>query len=280
MPTLLDIPVELRSQIYDILLSKPLTPQSRGVIAITEPYVIRDLPLLSYLGLLRTCRQLYHEFKRAIQHAAAAKTLTYAATMTFSHGRPFFSLVWNAFPALYATITCIRVNVDLRTQEPLTDPRSQDPIVPDEHELALLIEEMPNNFAEQVFGYIAVLLKALARLLAHGDDRFRVLYTECITLNLRTPTEAVLPAGHINSIHHCSRVPVDREEARELHDTMQDTLKATSRWFEAFDAEDCGMLAPLIQVGVLRFETEGEVWAEGHNLVLPGHKKRFHWLLY
>jgi hypothetical protein len=280
MTGFLDLPLEIRNHVYDILLWEKLDPQLRGVMVVKECYVKRDLPIRSYRGLLRVCRQIHHEFKRAIDHMVAAKQLNYDLTMTFSHGRPFFSLTWSWFPALSPTINHLCINVDLRTQEPMTVPRSTELVVPDEHELALLLEEMPNNFAEQLFGYLAILLRSLASLLASGNTTFRILYTECVTFNLCTPTEPILPAGHINPIYHCRRVPLDAEEARELHDIMQDTLKATSNWFKGFHAEDCNTLSPLIQIGSLRFATEGVVWAEGHNLVLPSHIDRFSWLLY
>jgi hypothetical protein len=281
MPNFLELPLEIRNHVYDILLWERLDPQLRGVMVVTEPYVKRDLPLRSYRGLLRACRQTHYEVKEAIRHMVASKQLDYDLTMTFSHGRPFFSLTWSWFPALSPTINHLCINVDLRTQEPMTVPRSTELVVPDEHELAFLLEEMPNNFAEQLFGYLAVLLKSLASLLVCGNPTFRILYTECVTLNLRRPTEPVLPTGHINPIYHCRRVPLDAEEARELHNVMQDTLKATSNWFDKFHAEDCDTQYPLIQIGSLRFATEGVVWAKGHNLLLPDwNTKLFRWIKY
>ncbi|KAH7396531.1 hypothetical protein DE146DRAFT_40487 [Phaeosphaeria sp. MPI-PUGE-AT-0046c] len=285
MTGLLDLPVEIRNYVYEILLGEEVVPKARGVMVVTEAYVKHDLPLRCYRGLLPTCRQLNFEFKRAIQHVVALKKLNYDLNITFSHGRPFFSLTWLRFAALSPTINNINIDVDLRTQEPLASRTYPSPfenlVIPDEHELALLIEEMPNNFAIQIFLYIRTLLTSIAKLLSSGSPHFRILYTECITLNLRTPTEAIGPPGHSSSSYpSCSRVLVERDEAQELLDTMQDTLKATSKWFPAWNASECDALSPLIQVGALRFMTEGVLRAEGYNLVLPCHVQQFHWLKY
>jgi hypothetical protein len=261
MPGLLDLPVEIRNHVYDLLLWEELKPQSRGVMVVKEYYVKRDLPLPCYRGLLAVCRQIYFEFKQAIQHTVATKQLNYSLTTTFSHGRPFFSLEWSQFPALSPTINHLYINVDLRIREPFS---GRDSVVPHEHELAHLLGDSPESFAGQLFDYIAILLKAFANLLAAGNPEFSVLYTECMTLNLRKPTSF--------------RLPVVEREARRMHTTMQNTLKATSKEFEAFDAQGCSSLFPLIQVGSLRFATEGQVWAEGHNLVLA--YDNFKWLKY
>jgi hypothetical protein len=277
MPGFLDLPLELRNHVYEFLLWEELDPQFRGVMVVKETYVKRDLPLRCYRGLLSVCRQIHFEFKQGIQHIVASKQLNYDLTITFSHGRPYFSLTWAQFPALSPTINHLYINVNLRTREPFSDNRTVGMVVPHEHELAHLLEDSPESFAGQLFDYIAILLKAFANLLATGDANFSVLYTECITLNLCTPTRADIP-GDLNSVHHFRRVPVDRNEAQKLHNTMQNTLKATSKGFRAFDAQNCGTLFPLIQVGSLRFATEGQVWAEGHNLVLASDD--FQWLRY
>lgn len=285
MPGFLDLPVELRIYVYDILLGEDVVPKSRGVMAVTEAYVKHDLPLRCYRGLLSTCRQINYEVKQAIQHMVVLKQLNYDLNITFSHGRPYFSLTWLRFPALSPTINNIHIDVDLRTQEPFASRTYPSPyeglVIPDEHELALLIEEMPNNFAIQLFLYIRTLLTSLAKLLSSGSPHFRVLYTECITLNLRTPTEAIGPPGQeYSSYQSCRRLPVVPDEARELLDTMQDTLRAESKQFLGMEASKCDALSPLIQVGSLRFMTEGVLCAEGYNLVLPCHVQQFHWLKY
>lgn len=285
MPGLLDLPVELRNYVYELLLGEELVPKSCGVMAVTEAYVKYDLPLRCYRGLLPTCRQINYEVKQAIQHIVALKQLNYDLNITFSHGRPFFSLTWLRFPALSPTINNMHIDVDLRTQEPFASRPYPTPyeglVVPDEHELALLIEEMPNNFAIQLFLYIRTLLLSFAKLLSCGSPHFRVLYTECLTLNLRTPTEAIGPSAHANHNYQSSlRFPVAADEARELLDTMLDTLKAESKQFLGLEASKCDTLSPLIQVGSLRFTIEGVLRAEGYNLVLPCHVQRFHWLKY
>jgi hypothetical protein len=266
MPGFLDLPVEIRNHVYDLLLWEELKPQSRGVMVVKEYYVKRDLPLPCYRGLLSVCRQIYFEFKQGIQHIVASKQLDYSLTTTFSHGRPFFSLEWSQFPALSPTINHLYINVDLRIREPFSGDtyRGRDSIVPHDHELAHLLEDSSESFAGQLFDYIAILLKAFANLLAAGNPDFGVLYTESMTLNLRKATSCGLP--------------VAEREARRMHTTMQNTLKATSKEFKAFDAEGCSSLFPLIQVGSLRFATEGQVWAEGHNLVLA--YDNFKWLTY
>ncbi|OAK96148.1 hypothetical protein IQ06DRAFT_282644 [Phaeosphaeriaceae sp. SRC1lsM3a] len=285
MPGLLDLPVEVRNYVYEYLLAEDVVPKARGVMVVTETLVKHDLPLRCYRGILPACRQLNAEVKRAIQHIVVLKQLNYDLNIVFSHGRPFFSLTWLRFPGLSPTINNINIDVDLRTQEPLASSSYPLPYetstVPDEHELALLIEEMPNNFAIQLFLYIRTLLTSIAKLLSSGSPDFRILYTECITLNLRTPTEASGPPGHSdNPYSSCRRVPVGQEEAQELLDTMLDTLKATSAWFPAWNASECDALSPLIQIGSLRFMTEGVLCAEGYNLVLPCHVQQFHWLRY
>ncbi|KAF2830875.1 hypothetical protein CC86DRAFT_367516 [Ophiobolus disseminans] len=279
MPGFLDLPLEIRNYVYDLLLWEELDkPQFRGVMVVKEAYIKNDLPLRCYRGLLPVCRQIHSEVKKGIQHMVASKRLIYDMTMTFSHGRPYFSLTWLRFPALSPTINHLSIAIDLRTREPLRDS-ALGPFIPHEHELAHLLEDSPESFAGQLFNYIPILLKCLANLLSHGNPNFAVLYTECMTLNLRTPTKAVGSSGNgFNPISMCRRVPVDREEARKLHATMQNTLKAKSKGFKAFDARDCDRLVPLIQVGSLRFATEGRVWAEGHNLVLA--RDHFQWLRY
>ncbi|KAH9864100.1 hypothetical protein J1614_010033 [Plenodomus biglobosus] len=278
MTGFLDLPLELRNYIYDLLLWQELEPLFRGVMVVSEHYVKRDLPPRCYRGLLRVSRQVCSEFRQAIQHMVASKQLQYDLNVTFSHGRPYFSITWLRFPALSPTINHLFINVDLRTREPFREG-SRASLVPHEHELAHLLEDSPNSFAVQLFDYIAILLKTLANLLAQGDPHFRVIYTEMMTLNFRTPTQVVVPvsSGH-NLVNSSRRVPVTSEEATKLHDTMRNTLKATSKGFQAFNANDCDRLVPLIQIGSLRFATEGEIWGEGHNLVLA--HENFQWLRY
>lgn len=278
MTGFLDLPLELRNYVYEILLWEEMEPQFRGVMVVSETYVKNHLPLRCYRGLLAVCHQILCEFKQAIQHMVASKEMQYELTITFSHGRPYFSLTWLRFPGLSATVNHLLINVDLRTREPLQD-RAQ-PVIPHEHELVDLLEDSPESFAGQLFDYIAILLKTLANLLAIGDRNFSTLYTEVMTLNLRTPTKVVPesgPAVH-NPIGPCRRIRVDREEARTIHDIMRSTLKATSKGFKAFNASECNKLFPLIQVGTLRFANEGEVWGEGNNLVLA--QDDFQWLRY
>jgi hypothetical protein len=278
MAGFLDLPLELRNQIYGMLLEEKLDPQIRGVMAVSESYVMKDLPLRCYRGLFRVCRQVYFEVKQAIHHMAASKELNYDLTITFSHGRPYFSLTWTRFPALSHTINHLFLNIDLRIGEPFRDG-PLDTMIPHEHELAHLLEVSPENFATQLFDYIAILLKTLATLLSYGSTNFRVLYTEAMTLNIRTPTRAEIPHGQGHDpISSCRRMLVDRTEFSKLDDTMRSTLKATSKAFRAFDANQCDSLSPLIQIGSLRFATEGDVWGEGHNLVLAHDD--FQWLKY
>ncbi|KAF2849924.1 hypothetical protein T440DRAFT_468975 [Plenodomus tracheiphilus IPT5] len=278
MTGFLDLPLELRNCIYDLLLRQELEPLFRGVMVVSEHYVKRDLPPRCYRGLLRVCRQVCREFKQAIHHMVATKQLQYDLNVTFSHGRPYFSITWLRFPALSPTINHLSINVDLRTQEPFREG-SRVSLMPNEHELAHLLEDSPKSFAVQLFDYIAILLKTLANLLAKGNPHFRVIYTENLTLNFRTPTQVVVPlsSGH-NLINSSRRVAVDSDEATRLHNIMRNTLKATSKGFQAFNADDCDRLFPLIQIGSLRFATEGEVWGEGHNLVLA--HENFQWLRY
>ncbi|KAH8636465.1 hypothetical protein IG631_08300 [Alternaria alternata] len=276
MPGFLDLPLELRNHVYEILLGEELGRSFRGVMVVSEHYVRNDLPLRCYRGLLRVCRQIHGEFKQAIQHLVAAKRLNYEFDITFSHGRPYFSLSWVQFAALSPTFNQLLINVDLRTREPLRDgPRES--FVPHEHELAHLLEHSPTCFAKQLFDYIAIFLKTLANLLFQGNPHFSVLYTERMILNLRTPTKVVALGGNgHNPITLSRRLRVDQKEARKLHNTMRNTLQTTSNNFKAFDASHCDQLFPLIQIGSLRFATEGQIWGEGHNLVLAHDD--FQWL--
>jgi hypothetical protein len=126
----------------------------------------------------------------------------------------------------------------LRTQEPLGyGPGAV--LVPPEHELTQLLEHSPTCFAKQLFDYIAILLKTLADLLYQGNPQFRDLYTENMTLNLRTPTKVVLfgGSGHY-SITPSRRLRVDQAEAHKLHNTMRNTLQTTSNSFQAFNASE------------------------------------------
>lgn len=278
MTGLLDLPLELRNHVYELLLRQELAPSFRGVMVVSEHYVKADLPLRCYRGLLRVSRQLCGEFKQAIRHMVASQQLQYELNVTFSHGRPYFSITWMRFPALSPTINHLCINVDLRTREPFREGL-HDSFVPHEHELAHLLEDSPASFAGQLFDYIAILLKTLANLLSRGDAAFGIIYTEMMTLNIRTPTQVVGPVEHgHNPVNALRRVPVDWAEAAKLHDTMRKTLEATSKGFQAFNASECNRLFPLIQVGSLRFATEGKIWGEGHNLVLA--HENFQWLRY
>ena len=231
MPGFLDLPLELRNHVYEILLGEELGRSFRGVMVVSEHYVRNDLPLRCYRGLLRVCRQIHGEFKQAIQHLVAAKRLNYEFDITFSHGRPYFSLSWVQFAALSPTFNQLLINVDLRTREPLRDgPRES--FVPHEHELAHLLEHSPTCFAKQLFDYIAIFLKTLANLLFQGNPHFSVLYTERMKLNLRTPTKVVALGGNgHNPITLSRRLRVDQIEACKLHNTMRNTLQTTSNNF-------------------------------------------------
>ncbi|KAF9741481.1 hypothetical protein PMIN06_010574 [Paraphaeosphaeria minitans] len=274
MTGLLDLPLEIRNVVYDFLLREELEPHFRAVMAVSEVYVKERLPLRNYRGLLQTCRKTYCELKQAIQHLAASKQLEYELDITFSHGRPYFALTWVWFPGLSSTINSLVVNVDLRIREPFYyEGQFQSP---HDHELAHLIEDVPESFAEQLFDYIAILLKTLANLLSYGDSRFNLLYTESLVLNFRTPTTMV-PGLEVPRAEQ-RRVNVDADEAEDLLETMQTTLKANAKAFQAFAASQCGLLSPLIQIGSLQFAIEGVVWGEGHNLILAHND--FQWLQY
>ena len=67
MTGFLDLPLELRNYVYDLLLHERLEPSFRGVMVVSEAYIKRDLPLKTYRGLLLVCHQTYHEFKTTIQ---------------------------------------------------------------------------------------------------------------------------------------------------------------------------------------------------------------------
>ncbi|KAJ4295476.1 hypothetical protein N0V90_007488 [Kalmusia sp. IMI 367209] len=233
--------------------------------------------IMTFQTIVRVSAALYltyYEFKQAIQHLAASKQLNYELNITFSHGRPYFALTWVWFPGLSATINSLVVNVDLRIREPFYyEGHFQSP---HDHELAHLIEHGAGSFADQLFDYIAILLKTLAKLLSNADLHFNLLYTENLVLNFRTPTTMVrgleIPRAEQR------RVNVDPEEADELLDTMRNTLKAAAKGFLGFDARRCGLLSPLIQIGSLKFATEGIVWGEGHNMILAHND--FQWLQY
>lgn len=274
MSGFLDLPLEIRNHVYDLLLREEVQSQFCAVMAVSEPYIQERLPLRSYRGLLRTCRKTYFEFKQAIQHLAASKQLDYELNITFSHGRPYFALTWVWFPGLSSTINSLVVNVNLRIREPFYyEGQFQSP---HDHELNHLIEHVAGSFADQLFDYIAILLKTLAKLLSHANKNFNLLYTESLTLNFHTPTTMVrgleIPRAEQR------RVNVDAEEADLLLETMRNTLKATAKGFLGFDARKCGSLSPLIQIGSLKFATEGLVWGEGHNMILAHND--FQWLQY
>lgn len=274
MTGFLDLPLECRNVVYDFLLREELEPHSRAMMVVSENYIKERLPLLVYRGLLRTCRKTYCELKQSIQHLVASKRMNYQLDITFSHGRPFFAMTWLQFPALSATVNSIFVNVDLRIREPFNYGGLFQ--APHDHELAHLIEDVPESFAVQLFDYIAILLKTFANLLSCGDSQFRLLYTENLILNFRTPTTTV--RGLEVPRAEQRRVNVDPEEADDLLDTMQATLKSNAKAFQAFAADQCDLLSPLIQIGSLQFATEGAVWGEGHNLILAEYD--FQWLQY
>lgn len=274
MTGFLDLPLECRNVVYDFLLCEELEPHSRAMMVVSENYIKERLPLRNYRGLLRTCRKTYCEFKQAIHHLVASKQMNYELDITFSHGRPYFAMTWLHFPGLSATINSILVNVDLRLREPFNYEGQFQ--APHDHELVHLIEDVPESFAVQLFDYIAILLKTLANLLSCGDPQFRLLYTENLVLNFRTPTTVVrgLEAPRAEQ----RRVNVDPDEADDLLDTMQATLKSNAKAFQAFAASQCDLLSPLIQIGSLEFATKGAVWAHGHNMILA--QNDFQWLQY
>ncbi|KAF1836131.1 hypothetical protein BDW02DRAFT_567329 [Decorospora gaudefroyi] len=272
MTGFLDLPLELRNHVYELLLGEELEPSFRGVLVVSEHYVRNDLPLRCYRGLLRVSRQIYQEFKQAIQHQVASKRLRYELDIAFSQGRPYFSLTWRQFAALSPTINHLFINVDLSIKNSLQNGSYDS-------ELGHLLHHTPHCFAQQLFDYVAILLKTLANLGREGDPRSRVLYTESMTLNLRTPTKEVAVAdGGPYPFKPSRRLRVDQTEAHSLHAAMRDTLQTTSKHFQPFNSNECDRLFPLIQIGCLRFAIEGEVWGEGNNLVLAHDD--FQWLRY
>ncbi|CAI6319312.1 unnamed protein product [Periconia digitata] len=275
MPGLLHLPLEIRNYVYEILLHDALEPQIRGVMVVSDTYIRDHLPMRPYRGLLRTCRQINREFKQAIRHMAASKRLDYELDITFSHGRPFFSLTWKRFPALSPLVNSVLFNIDLRVRDPFRDGFSDDS-VPHDHELAHLLEDPKKSFAGSLFDYAAILFKAISNLLVSGDPAFRVLYMETLVLNFRTPTMLVPGLAHLATPSR--RVNVEPEEAKKLLDTMRGTLQANVKAFKGFEAAECRNLFPLIQIGRLRFATEGVVWGEGHNMILAHDD--FQWLRY
>ncbi|KAH7135986.1 hypothetical protein B0J11DRAFT_176270 [Dendryphion nanum] len=274
MPGFLDLPIELRQYVYSYLLLEEIDQRSRAVMLVSEKYVKEHLPLRAYRGLLQTCNQLHSEFKEAIRHLTASRKLEYEFNILFSHGRPYFSLTWLRFPGLSPMINHIVINLDLRVREPFAEARFTS--IPHHRALVHLLEDNPSNFASQLFDYIAILLKTLAGLMSGGDLSVRMLYTETMTVNLRRPTQMI--STLYGSETRSRRVHVDLEESQRLDEIMRTTLKTNAKAFGAFDASDCDKLSPLIQIGSLRFATEGVVWGEGNNLVLA--KENFGWLKY
>ncbi|KAF2193411.1 hypothetical protein K469DRAFT_712160 [Zopfia rhizophila CBS 207.26] len=274
MVGLLDLPLELRNLIYDILLYEPLEPRPRGVLTIYERGVKDYLPLQCYRGLLRVNHQIYREFKEAIRHLSSSKQINYLLDFAFIHGRPFFSLTWIHFPALSPLINSITINIDLKVRDPFSS-RVENRYFPSEWELDELLEDNPKSFASQLFDYAAILLKSLAGLLSYGDPGFNLLYIEAMTLNLRRPT---CPYESRDGPNYSRRQPVAEAEAKALGQTMRETLKDNAKGFSPFAATDCFKLSPLIQIGALKFASEGQLWGEGHNMVLAGDD--FRWLHY
>ncbi|KAF2690088.1 hypothetical protein K458DRAFT_439181 [Lentithecium fluviatile CBS 122367] len=217
MTRFLDISLELRNHVYDLLITT------------------------------------FFELKQAIRHLAVAKQLAYELHITFSHGRPYFSLTWVRLPALLQTINFMIINVDLRVCEPWNGLYDGD-TVPHDYKQDHLLEDSPDSFARQLFDYIALLLKAPASLLSNGDSTFRVLFVETMILNFRTPTTLASSLAISNTQRR--RVRIKPEETLKLHDTMRHTLKANAKAFLSFDAAECGNLSPLIQIGSLCFATE------------------------
>lgn len=280
MPGLLDLPIELRNRVYEYLFCEQLEPRPRGVMVVSEDFVQKHLPFLCYRGLLRACRQLRYEVKEAIRHKSVTNQINYELDLAFSHGRPYFSLIWRKFPGLSPIINSITVNVDLHLREPFAFA-GPGVTVPDDHELVHLIFEDGNeNFSRHSFHYIDALLRSLVRLMSQGDPGFRLLYTEAITLNLRRPTHTVyeqlaagaVPLGYGVGASEPRRVVVDPIEAEIMDNTMRNALKESVKAFKAFPAYKVDSLNPLIQIGSLRFATEGAIWGEGHNLILRKSK--------
>ncbi|KAF1997377.1 hypothetical protein P154DRAFT_283241 [Amniculicola lignicola CBS 123094] len=276
MSCFLDLPGEVRDQIYAYFLQEPVQPRYHGVMIISERYVKFHLPLRPYWALLRTCRQMERDLWESIRHLTAKNEMNYLLNLTFSHGWPYFGLNWVEFPALSPLVNSITVNVDLRLREPFREAHVET--IPHEHELTHLLGQEPGNIVEQLFDYLAMLLKTLARLMLNRNTGSGQLYTELITLNFRTPTVLVSPNSMSLVLRVQQRAPVAKEEAKEFDRMVRGTLKATVRKFGAFDARNCGTLFPLIQIGSLRFATEGQVWGQGNNMVLA--EDDFQWLHY
>jgi hypothetical protein len=207
---------------------------------------------------------------------SSKQQLLYGLDIVFSHGRPYFSLTWLQFPALSPVINSMTVNVHLRLREPFSEV--EGPTVPHEHELEHLIDYSPGSFARQLFDYIAILLKVLAGLMAQGNATFSLMYIEALTLNLGWPTQVVPDSVQYLATLQPRRGKVGESEGRRIEAKMRNTLRNNVKAFAAFDAKDCSMLSPHIQIGSLRFATEGVVWGEGYNLVLADSD--FKWLRY
>ncbi len=78
MTGFLDLPLELRNHVYELLLWDHLEPQFRGVMVVSEQYVKRDLPLRCYRGILRVCRQNDGKYDRKRYGRAYERVLEHA----------------------------------------------------------------------------------------------------------------------------------------------------------------------------------------------------------
>ena len=113
MPHFLDIPLEIRDHVYEILLAEPLEPRPRAVMLTNGRFITDDILLRNYRGLLSACQQTNREVKMAIQFLVTTKRLNYFINMAFSHKVPSPTLTWLHFPALSPTINHLCINIDL-----------------------------------------------------------------------------------------------------------------------------------------------------------------------
>ena len=115
---LLSLPLEIRNIIYDYILCSP--PPGNIVIGgkrdppwTAKPHTFRLPPEVLHLGLQLTNRQLYHEFRAAIQFLVKAYGIDYE----FELKRNFQQAWIELFPVLQSTIHRITFNTTIANEK-------------------------------------------------------------------------------------------------------------------------------------------------------------------
>ncbi|ORX95142.1 hypothetical protein BCR34DRAFT_200521 [Clohesyomyces aquaticus] len=262
----LDLPQELRDEIYGFFLQEEIKPTPHRITLVSEQNVKDSLPLQSYtslLSLLLVNLQIRREVNEAIQHLFAGKLLKFELELTFLNGCSFFWVTWKQFTALSPIVNYVMININLCLGESIGD------FLPNTNCLDDLLGNKEGDFAHEVFDYIIVLSKVLVSLLADQNPGNRKLTIELMILNIRHPTVR-LPGSTPGSLGR--RVKVGYKAAKIVVQNMKNSLRRSFGGLQVNNSSKCDPLLPHVHVVILRFTTKDGLWGEVHNVVFTGDR--------